>query len=174
VSGLTRPQIRDAVAASIKGYTAAGSEVSTARDWPSTPDTLGTGQILVYALKDRKEPVRSGALAYTTTTTIEVLARIVRGGPETALRMIDDLAQQIIAAVVCNMPLRQMGIQYAPGVETDTAYGSEGEFAGVAQAKIDFTFQYPERYQPGGVPLVDVQVNGPEGSFGSFNAPIPQ
>jgi len=171
---VVRTQIRDAVVASIKGQTTAGNEVWSARDWPSTTDTLGTGQILVFALKERKERFRSGGLMYTTTATIEVLARIARGGPETGMRMIDDLAQQIAAVVICNMPLRELGVQYAPSVDTDIVFGSEGEMAGVAQAKIDFSFEYIEQYQPGpGIPLKAI-TNSTEGSFGSFNAPIPQ
>jgi hypothetical protein len=167
-----RTQIRDAVVSCLKGQTSAGNAVWVARDWPSTTDTIETGQILVFALRERKDRLGKGPLSYTTTATIEVIARIARGGPETALDMIDALAQQIAALVICNMPLRQLGIQYAPTVDTELAYGSEGEMAGVGQAKIDFGFEYPERYQPGGVPLVDIQVN--EGAFGSFHAPLPQ
>jgi hypothetical protein len=165
-----RLDIRAAVGAALKGKTSAGNEVYLARDWPIETDNLTQGIILVFAMKERKERVRSGGLFYTTTATLDVMARIARSGPETALKLMDAMVEQIAAAVITSTAIYQI-TQYAPNVDIEIGMNSQAELQ-FAQALITFSFEYPERYQLGGVPLKSIQAN--EGGFGSFEALLPQ
>jgi hypothetical protein len=166
-----RIQLLESIIQTLKNNTVAGNEVYYARDWPTDTSKLATGVILVFGLKERKERVRSGLLEYTTTATIDVLARVARGGPETTLKLVNLLSEQIAAAVICDLTIHKL-TNYAPSVDIEIGMTSEGEMQ-IGQGLLSFSFEYRERYQPGGVPLVDI-INGTEGSFGSFSVSLPQ
>jgi hypothetical protein len=162
-----RVQIRDAIVQALLGNTIAGQNVTSARDWPTATADIATGYIIVPPGKEHKERLSRGQPLYTTTATIDVLARVARGGPETALQYIEFLAQQIANTVICYRPIYDL-VQYAPNVDIDVGLVSEGDLAGLAQCAVSFSFEYPEKFQPGpGVPLQSIQ-NSTEGSFGSF------
>jgi hypothetical protein len=166
-----RIQLVESIIAALKGTTLAGQSVFYGRDWPTDTDMLASGVLLVFAQKERKDRVRSGLLEYTTTATIDVLARVARGGPETTLKMVNVLTEQVAAAVICDAQIHKI-TNYAPSVDIDIGLTSEGEMQ-IGQALLSFSFEYRERYQIGGVPLLDIS-NGTEGSFGSFTVSLPQ
>jgi hypothetical protein len=153
--------------------TSAGNQVFSNRNWPETTDLLGTGVILVYALKERKESVPSGLPLFNTWPTIDVMVRVARGGPETAIAIVDKLVDEIETAVINSWSTKPFA-QRIVSIESDIGVSSEGEMAGVAQALVRFEFQDFISYPLDGIPLTEIQVNPPEGSFGSFDIPIPQ
>jgi hypothetical protein len=167
-----RGQLRADIVDALRGATMAGNEVYAPRDWPTEVDKLETGIIIVMGMQEHKERVRSGQLFYTTTATIDVLARVARGGPETSMRMIDELVEQIASVVITALPPRRY-TQFAPNVDIKIGLTSEAQMQ-VAQALVTFSFEYPERFQLPGVPLKEIQSNPPEGSFGSFDVKLPQ
>ncbi len=59
--------------------------------------------------------MRSGRLFYTTTASVDVLAPLTRGGPETAIAMMDELVSDIIGIVICAPAVRAI-TQTAPNV----------------------------------------------------------
>lgn len=164
-----RTRLRAAIIQALLGQTIAEDRVFPSRDWPTEADELPV--IHVLALRERKERVRTGALFYTTTASIDVLAQLARGGPQTALGLMDEMVADITGIIICSDALRQI-TQYAPNVETSVTLNSEGEMQ-IAQGLITFSIEYPEKYQPGpGTPLQKIQAN--QGGFGSFSVDLPQ
>lgn len=164
-----RTALRAAIIQALRGQTIAEDRVFASRDWPTEADDLPL--IHVLALRERKERVRSGALFYTTTASIDVLAQLARGGPETAIEMMDQLVSDIMGIVICAPAVRAI-TQLAPNVEMSISLSSEGD-RHVAQGLVTFSIEYPEKYQPGpGTPLRNIQAN--QGGFGSFSVDLPQ
>lgn len=164
-----RTALRAAIIQALISQTMAEDRVFASRDWPTEADELPV--IHVLALRERKERVRSGALFYTTTASIDVLAQLARGGPETAITMMDDLVSDIMGLVICAPGVRAI-TQLAPNVEMSITLNSEGD-RHIAQGLVTFSIEYPEKYQPGpGAPLQKIQAN--QGGFGSFSVDLPQ
>lgn len=164
-----RTRLRAAIIQALLGQTIAEDRVFASRDWPTEADELPV--INVLALRERKERVRSGALFYTTTASIDVLAQLARGGPETAIAMMDDLVADIMGLVICAPAVREI-TQLAPNVDMSITLNSEGD-RHIAQGLVTFSIEYPEKYQPGpGAPLQTIQAN--QGGVGSFSLDLPQ
>jgi hypothetical protein len=171
MSSTIRLQLAEGILSALRNATIAGTQVYWARDWPTDATSLASGILLLYAFKERKERIRSGLLQYNTTATVDVLARVARGGPETSLKMCNVLAEQVSYAVITNLALHKM-TNYAPGCTVDIGLTADGEMQ-IAQALISFEFVYPEKYQLGGVPLTEI-TNGISGSYGSFSVLLAQ
>jgi hypothetical protein len=167
-----RLQVTELILAALHGNTNAYQNIFYGKDWPTDEAMLANGVLLVFAQKEKKERIPSGQLQYRTTFTIDILARVARGGPETTLNLVNILTEQVSTLIITDPAIHRL-TNYAPSVEIDIGMTSQGQMQ-VGQALIAFSYEYTEIFNlTSGTPIKNI-TSGAPGGFGSFTLNLPQ
>lgn len=143
---LARRQLRLAVVAAIQSIqTAAGiTDIESPGDWTTPPSKLPA--VLVRNGPERKESIQKGMAEFTTTSSIEIEARLEATTSTAAQDGIEALGYLLENAVLTNYSVIGMVSQVA-SVDTQTEISSDGR-KHLAGLKMMLNFEMPETYDP--------------------------
>lgn len=175
MSVLARRQIREAVKAVLTVLT--GVTVESPGDWDTPPGKLPN--IKLRCGTERKQSVTKSMPEFTTTVTLEVLARVVASTDVDAQDQIEALGQ-IIEQAILGAPAFIKILQQVSSITTVTEITSEGQrhLAGI-QMLIDcevFESFDPTEINPSAYPalqemLIHVDTAKPFDATGTYAAP---
>jgi len=165
--GTTANQLQDDIVAVLTGATAAGDQVYSPRDWPTTPPE--TPILMVQSPIERKESLgRSSAQQFTTTITIRVVGRLTSkastgdAGAVAVLAALGVLQDQIERAVINSYDLTRR-IQQIAAVDVKNGVSSAAELH-LGELVMDFhleTYEGPENFAPiPGTPIDEMAIYG--------------
>lgn len=143
---LARRQLRLAVVAAIQAIqTAAGiADIDSPGDWTTPPSKLPA--VLVRNGPERKESIQKGMAEFTTTSSIEIEARLEATTSTAAQDAIEALAYLLENAILTNYSVIGMVSQVA-SVDTQTEISADGR-KHLAGIKMMLNFEMPETYDP--------------------------
>ena len=155
--------VRNAIAAFLKtAGTLAGANVSRARTWPVKPEAMP--YILVFTdAEDQTNKGHTAAPTFLCAPTIDIEIGVYGDDPEAIEDDIDALRWQVIDAVMTNATIIAMVERVA---SIRTAFERHEEQYQYHRARITFTFEYTENYEPvlpNVLSLIDAQITGPKG-----------
>lgn len=137
-------QIRLAALAALYCDALAGVTIESPGDWSTPPEALPA--ILMRTASDRKESITRGAPEFTTTSTIEIEARVGAASASTAQDAIEALCYAIEQSLLTNQALIRLCNQVV-SYDTRIEISADGQihFGGAA---IQVGFELPEMYDP--------------------------
>lgn len=172
---LARRQLREAVKTVVQAIT--GVTVESPGDWATPPGKLPN--IKLRCGIDRKQSVAKTQPEFTTTVTLELLARVGASTASAAQDAIEDLGQKIELAIL-GAPAFVVLLQQVSSVTTQTEINAEGEqhLAGI-QMSIDcevFEAFDPTEINPADYPAlqqlnVHVDTAAPFDATGTYASP---
>ncbi len=160
---LARRQLRQAVVAAIQSIqTSAGiTDIDSPGDWVTPPVKLPA--VLVRNGHERKESVQKGMAEFTTTSSIEIEARLQAATSIAAQDEIEALGYLLENAILTNYSVIGM-VSQVVSVDTQTEISSDGR-QHLAGIKMTLSFEMPEIYDPTAVapalttwPVVPAQI----------------
>jgi hypothetical protein len=154
VDGISRLQVIELAVNAVKNAnTLAGLKVFDFPDWPTKTESFPMA--LVSAPRERKEAIgMPGQLIFNTVVTLVVVARIVDPVNERAGELTDTLAEQIVNALMLDMPLYHSVQQYR-AVETHVVVSAEGR-QHTGEATVSMELEIYQVYGPDGPPLTNI------------------
>lgn len=157
-SSLTLAGLRDLAAEALRrGVPMAQGRVHPARDWPLPASGNNAGAasmpaLLVYADRKRRTTLSRGLAApqYRTLVTLTVVARAEGRTEREVERQLDELFEQIDAAILRNADFVAL-CEEIPESEALRDIRAQGE-AAVGQWAVTFDLQFTEVFEPVGLP----------------------
>lgn len=131
----------------LKPATAAGVNVFSPRDWPTSP--VQTPIVLVQSPTETSESMGPNASAFNVTTSARVIGRLTSladvgdTGAEAVQAALDIFARQIKVAVVNAYNARALAIEEITRITITTKVSAEGE-RHVGECAVDFEMRFPE------------------------------
>lgn len=175
MSMLVRRQLRLLAVALITSET--GIQVESPGDWATPPSKLPS--IKLRSPGDRKVSITRAMPEFTTTVTLEIMATVSGNTQGEAQDAIEDLGQQIEAAIFAGQPIVQLCQQFtSSNAEVDISADGETHIARMRMTIECETFESfePTQLNPADYPalkqlVVNVDTAGPFDALGTYPTP---